>query len=46
MEEKERLERELYGRFVLVLNEKKGKIRDLQAGLDELQQSVDEDEVR
>ncbi|XP_056593509.1 DNA repair protein XRCC4 isoform X2 [Triplophysa dalaica] len=46
VEEKERLERELYGRFVLVLNEKKGKIRDLQAGLDELQQSVDEDEVR
>ncbi|KAI7792972.1 DNA repair protein XRCC4, partial [Triplophysa rosa] len=46
VEEKERLERELYSRFVLVLNEKKCKIRDLQARLHELQQSVDEDEVR
>lgn len=46
MEEKESLERELYSRFVLVLNEKKAKIRDLQTRVNELQQSVDEDEPR
>lgn len=46
VEEKESLERELYSRFVLVLNEKKAKIRDLQTRVNELQQSVDEDELR
>lgn len=44
VQEKESLERELYSRFVLVLNEKKSKIRELQARLNELQQSVDQDE--
>lgn len=43
---KETLEKELYSRFVLVLNEKKAKIRALQAKVDEFQQSMEEDRLR
>ncbi|XP_051541467.1 DNA repair protein XRCC4-like isoform X2 [Myxocyprinus asiaticus] len=43
---KETLERDLYSRFVLVLNEKKAKIRALQERVKELQHSVDEDRLR
>ncbi|KAL2099735.1 hypothetical protein ACEWY4_004129 [Coilia grayii] len=40
---KETLERELYSRFVLVLNEKKKKIRALQARVKELEVSLEEE---
>ncbi|XP_051973872.1 DNA repair protein XRCC4-like isoform X2 [Xyrauchen texanus] len=43
---KETLERDLYSRFVLVLNEKKAKIRALQERVKELQHSIDEDRLR
>ena len=36
---KEALESELYSRFVLVLNEKKAKIRSLQETVSQLQES-------
>ncbi|KAM3611620.1 uncharacterized protein V6R79_021465 [Siganus canaliculatus] len=42
VQEKEILEKQLYSRFVMVLNEKKAKIRGLQDALRELQQSGDE----
>lgn len=40
MEAKEELEADLYNRFILVLNEKKAKIRKLQLLLDEAKESV------
>lgn len=40
--EKEIMERQLYSRFVMVLNEKKAKIRGLQDAVRELQQNGDE----
>lgn len=40
MEAKEELEADLYSRFVLVLNEKKAKIRNLQKLLSEAQESA------
>ncbi|XP_051539862.1 DNA repair protein XRCC4 isoform X1 [Myxocyprinus asiaticus] len=43
---KETLERDLYSRFVLVLNEKKAKIRALQERVKELQDSIDKDKLR
>ncbi|XP_052463179.1 DNA repair protein XRCC4 [Carassius gibelio] len=43
---KERLERDLYSRFVLVLNEKKVKLRDLQKRVKELEESVEENRLR
>ncbi|KAG7476910.1 hypothetical protein MATL_G00087820 [Megalops atlanticus] len=41
---KENLEKELYTRFVLILNEKKAKIRRLQETIRQLQEEVDEEE--
>ncbi|KAL0965288.1 hypothetical protein UPYG_G00279320 [Umbra pygmaea] len=41
---KETLESELYSRFVLVLNEKKAKIRDLQKNIEQLQLTREEGE--
>ena len=50
MEEKESVERELYSRFVMVLNEKKAKIRGLQDTIQHLQhggqESTDTDRHR
>ncbi|XP_036385933.1 DNA repair protein XRCC4 [Megalops cyprinoides] len=43
---KESLEKELYTRFVLLLNEKKAKIRRLQETVRQLQDEVDEKEQR
>uniref|UniRef100_A0A8C1NLI9 X-ray repair complementing defective repair in Chinese hamster cells 4 n=1 Tax=Cyprinus carpio TaxID=7962 RepID=A0A8C1NLI9_CYPCA len=43
---KEKLERDLYSRFVLVLNEKKDKLRALQKRVKELEKSVEENELR
>ncbi|CAG07890.1 unnamed protein product, partial [Tetraodon nigroviridis] len=40
--DKEAMERELYSRFVMVLNEKKAKIRGLQDTLHQLQQAEEE----
>ncbi|XP_076140655.1 DNA repair protein XRCC4 [Alosa pseudoharengus] len=40
---KETLEQELYSRFVLVLNEKKAKIRALQARVKQLEESLEEE---
>lgn len=40
MEAKEKLEADLYNRFVLVLNEKKAKIRNLQKLLSEAKESA------
>lgn len=42
--DKEALEQELYSRFVVVLNEKKAKIRSLQNTLHQLQQAEEEPE--
>ncbi|KAM9360331.1 DNA repair protein XRCC4-like [Symphorus nematophorus] len=42
VQNKEMLERELYSRFVMVLNEKKAKIRGLQDALRQLQQTNDQ----
>ncbi|TNM89477.1 DNA repair protein XRCC4-like [Takifugu flavidus] len=42
--DKEAMERELYSRFVVVLNEKKAKIRSLQDTLHQLQQAEEERE--
>lgn len=42
--EKEVMERELYSRFVVLLNEKKAKIRGLQGTLHHLQQTQEERE--
>ena len=39
---KETLEQELYSRFVVVLNEKKAKIRALQARVKQLEESLEE----
>ncbi|XP_061585942.1 DNA repair protein XRCC4-like isoform X2 [Cololabis saira] len=41
VQEKETLERELYSRFVMVLNEKKAKIRSLQDVVQQIRQSDD-----
>lgn len=41
---KEAMERELYSHFVVVLNEKKAKIRGLQETLHQLQQAEEERE--
>ncbi|KAL1266227.1 hypothetical protein QQF64_001902, partial [Cirrhinus molitorella] len=43
---KETLERDLYGRFVLVLNEKKAKLRDLQKRVKELEESIEKHRLR
>ncbi|XP_016302714.1 DNA repair protein XRCC4-like isoform X1 [Sinocyclocheilus anshuiensis] len=43
---KEKLERDLYSRFVLVLNEKKVKLRALQKSVKELEKSVEENRLR
>lgn len=40
MEAKEELEADLYNRFILVLNEKKAKIRNLQKLLNETKESA------
>lgn len=40
VEAKEELEMELYKRFILVLNEKKAKIRNLQKSLKEAEEAV------
>lgn len=42
VQDKEVLERELYSRFVMVLNEKKAKIRGLQDAVRQLQQANDQ----
>uniref|UniRef100_UPI0037E89050 DNA repair protein XRCC4-like n=1 Tax=Semicossyphus pulcher TaxID=241346 RepID=UPI0037E89050 len=42
VQDKEMLEKELYSRFVMVLNEKKAKIRGLQDSLQHLQQADDQ----
>lgn len=42
VEAKEELEADLYKRFVLVLNEKKAKIRSLQKHLKEVEETVPE----
>ncbi|XP_030625578.1 DNA repair protein XRCC4 [Chanos chanos] len=46
VEGKENLEQELYSRFVLVLNEKKAKIRSLQDTVRQLQDSIEEERNR
>ncbi|XP_067289213.1 DNA repair protein XRCC4 isoform X2 [Pseudorasbora parva] len=43
---KETLERDLYSRFVLVLNEKKAKLRALQERVRELEESIEENRPR
>lgn len=43
---KEALEGDLYSRFVLVLNEKKAKIRALQEKIKQLQETVEEEKQR
>lgn len=43
---KETLERDLYSRFVLVLNEKKAKLRVLQERVRELEESIEENRLR
>ncbi|XDV54698.1 hypothetical protein PO909_022930, partial [Leuciscus waleckii] len=43
---KETLERDLYSRFVLVLNEKKAKLRALQERVRELEESIEENRLR
>lgn len=40
--DKETMERELYSRFVMLLNEKKAKVRGLQDTLQQLQQANEE----
>lgn len=40
--DKEAMEQELYSRFVVVLNEKKAKIRSLQDSLHQLQQAEED----
>ncbi|KAM4616171.1 DNA repair protein XRCC4-like isoform 1-T3 [Polymixia lowei] len=42
VQDKEMMERELYSRFVMVLNEKKAKIRGLQDTIHQLQQTKDQ----
>lgn len=42
VQDKEMLERELYSRFVMVMNEKKAKIRGLQDAVRQLQQTNDQ----
>ncbi len=42
VQDKEVLEKELYSRFVMVLNEKKAKIRGLQDAVRQLQQADDQ----
>lgn len=42
VENKEALERDLYSRFIMLLNEKKAKIRGLQDDLRQLQHSSDQ----
>ncbi|XP_041793889.1 DNA repair protein XRCC4-like isoform X2 [Chelmon rostratus] len=42
VQDKEMLERDLYSRFVMVLNEKKAKIRGLQNAVSQLQQTSDQ----
>ncbi len=42
VQDKEMLERKLYSRFVMVLNEKKAKIRGLQDAVRQLQQADDQ----
>lgn len=42
VQKKEVLERELYSRFVMVLNEKKAKIRGLQGAVSQLQNTNDQ----
>lgn len=42
VQDKEMLERELYSRFVMVLNEKKAKIRELQDAVLQLQKADDQ----
>ncbi|XP_070689971.1 DNA repair protein XRCC4-like [Pempheris klunzingeri] len=46
VQDKEMLERELYSRFVMVLNEKKAKIRGLQDAVRQLQQTSDQQDGR
>lgn len=43
---KETLERDLYSRFVLVLNEKKDKLRALQRRVKELEESIEKNRLR
>ncbi|XP_059394765.1 DNA repair protein XRCC4-like [Carassius carassius] len=43
---KETLERDLYSRFVLVLNEKKAKLRALQKRVKELEESIEKNRLR
>jgi len=43
---KETLEKDLYSRFVLVLNEKKAKLRALQERVRELEESIEENQLR
>lgn len=43
--DKEAMERELHSHFVVVLNEKKAKIRGLQETLHQLQQAEEEREI-
>lgn len=40
VQDKEKMERELYSRFVMVLNDKKAKIRSLQDAMRQLQQAT------
>ncbi|XP_022520313.2 DNA repair protein XRCC4 isoform X1 [Astyanax mexicanus] len=44
--EKEEVERDLFSRFVLVLNEKKNKLRDLQQRIKQLEVTVEEEKQR
>lgn len=46
VQNKETLEKELYSRFVMLLNEKKAKIRGLQDTVRQLQQRKEEEQQR
>lgn len=46
IKEKETLERELYNRFVLILNGKKAKIRALQERIDQLHDTIQDKKHR
>ncbi|XP_076842700.1 DNA repair protein XRCC4 [Brachyhypopomus gauderio] len=46
VEEKETLERELYSRFLLVLNEKKAKLRTFQETIKQLQDTIETEKQR
>lgn len=46
IKEKEMLERELYNRFVLILNGKKAKIRTLQERIKQLENTIQEEKHR